>query len=115
MISIGHFIQKQQISLFSLVRKKQNPGKITSWGHKLSLGKFKKSKTKNISSIFFFLPQCCKIRYELQEKTVKKIINTGRLNNMLLNSQEFTEDLKEGKAKKENTTQNLQDSVKPVL
>ena len=37
------------------------------------------------------------------------------LNNMLLNSQEFTEDFKEGKAKKENTTQNPQDSVKPVL
>ena len=35
---------------------------------------------------------------------------------MPLNNHEFTEDLKEGKAKKENTTtQNLLESVKPVL
>ena len=46
----------------------------------------------------------------------KKITNTGRLNNMPLNNHEFTEDLKEGKAKKENTTtQNLLESVKPAL
>ena len=60
-------------------------------GHKESLGKFKKIEI--ISSI---LPDHNTIRLEINYKKITvKNTNTWRLNNMLLNNQEITEEIKE--------------------
>ena len=90
-------------------------------GHKFSLGKFKKNW--NNSSHLFWL-QCNKIRTQLQEKKKKTINNSNiwRLNNMLLNNQQITEEIKkeikiwiETNENENTTTQNLWDTVKAVL
>ena len=61
-------------------------------GHKSSLGKFKGNghRTK-----YLFQPQHYDTRYQLQEENCKKNTNIWRLNNMLLNNQEITEEIKE--------------------
>ena len=87
--------------------------------HKSSLGKLK--KTEVISSIFSdHNTRRLEINYR-KKKTVKNA-NTWRLNNMLLNNQEITEEIKEEIKKyletndNENTmTQNLWDEAKAVL
>ena len=60
-----------------------------------------------------FRPQCYETRYQLQEKTVRNT-NTWRLNNMFLNNQEVTEEIKweikkflETNDNENMTTQNL--------
>ena len=87
-------------------------------GHKSSLGKFKKIEI--ISSIFFD-HNFMRLDINYRKKTVKNT-NTWRLNNMLLNNQEITEEIKEDIKKyletndNENTkTQNLWDEAKAVL
>ena len=67
----------------------------------------------------FFRPQCYEIRNQLQGKKTVKNTNTWRLNNILLNNQEITEENKEEIKKyvetndNENmTTQNLWDAAK---
>ena len=60
-------------------------------GHKPSLGKFK--KTEIVSSIFSdYKVMRLDINYR---KKIVKSTNTWRLNNMLLNNQEITEEIKE--------------------
>ena len=85
-------------------------------GHKLSLGKFK--KTEIISSIF---SDHNTMRLEINYKKLLKKnthTNTRRLNNMLLNNQWITEEIKEEIKKKHLETnestmfQNLEDAQK---
>ena len=88
------------------------------FGHKSSLGKFKKIEI--ISSIFSD-NNAMRLEINYRKKTVKNT-NTWRLNNILLNNREITEEIKD-KIKKyletnvnENTmTQNLWDAAKAVL
>ena len=87
-------------------------------GHKSSLGKFKKIEI--VSSIFSD-HNAIRLDINYRKKTVKNT-NTWRLNNMLLNNQEITEEIKEEIKKyletndNENTmTQNLWDAAKAVL
>ena len=82
--------------------------------HKSSLGKFK--KVENIPSIF---SDHTALRLDLnyRRKTIKNS-NIWMLNNMLLNNQQFTEEIKKCIETNENentTTQNLWDTVKAVL
>ena len=86
-------------------------------GPKCSLGKFKIIEI--ISSIFSILPQCSKIRCQLQgEKTIKNS-NIWWINNTLLNNQQTTKEIKkeikiciEMNENENTTTQNLWDTVK---
>ena len=87
-------------------------------GHKSSLGKFK--KTEIISSIFSD-HNAMRLEINYREKNIKNT-NTWRLNNMLLNNQEITDEIKEEiknyleKNDNENTTiQNLWDAAKVIL
>ena len=59
-------------------------------GHKSSLGKFKKIEI--ITSIFSY-HSTMRLEMNYREITVKNT-NTWRLNNMLLNNQEITEEIK---------------------
>ena len=87
-------------------------------GHKSNLGKFK--KTEIISSIF---PNHNAIRLDINYRKISvKKTNTWTLNNMLLNNQEISEEIKTEIKKyletndNENTmTQNLWDAAKAVL
>ena len=88
-------------------------------GHKSSLGKF--TKIEIISSIF------CDhnvVRLDVNYKEKKTIKNTNiwRLNNMLLNNQQITKEIKkeikiyiETNENENTTTQNLWDTVKEVI
>ena len=87
-------------------------------GHKSSLGKF-----KNIEIVpsIFSNNNGMRLDINYREKTVNNT-NTWRLNNMLLNNQEITEEIKEEIKRyletndNENTmTQNLWDTAKAVL
>ena len=86
-------------------------------GHKSNLSKFKKIKI--ISSIFSN-HNTMKLDINYKKKTARNT-NTWRLNNMLLNHQQVTEEIKrEIKTfpetnDNENTTQNLWDAAKAVL
>ena len=87
-------------------------------GHKSSLGKFKKIEI--ISSIFSD-HNAMRLEISYRKKTVKNT-NTWRLNSVLLNNQEITEEIKEEIKKyietndNENmTTQNLWNAAKAVL
>ena len=87
-------------------------------GHKSRLSKFK--KTEILPSIFSD-HNATKLEINYREKSIKNR-NTWRLNNMLLNKQEITEEMKEEIKKyletndNENTTiQNLWDAAKEVL
>jgi len=88
LISSGYAIKNSRIQFFLkctwIILQDDN---ILS--HKSSLSKFKKIEI--ISSIFS--DQNPEIRYQLQERTVK-LTNTWRLNNMFLNNQEVTEEIK---------------------
>ena len=86
-------------------------------GHKSSLGKFK--KTEIVSSIFSD-NNAMRLEIIYREKTIKNT-NTWRLNNMLLNNQAITEEIKKEIKKyletndNENTMiQNLWDAAKAV-
>ena len=61
------------------------------WGNKASLGKFKKIEI--ISSIFSD-HNAMKLEINYKKRTVQNT-NTWRLNNMLLNNQWITEEIKE--------------------
>ena len=86
--------------------------------HKSSLSKFKKIEI--ISSIFSD-HNAMRLEINYREKNVKNT-NTWRLNNMLLNNQEITEEIKQEIKKyletndnKNTTMQNLWDAAKAVL
>ena len=84
-------------------------------GHKSSLGKLKKKEI--ISSIFSDLNM---VRLDVNYRGKKTIKNTNiwRLNNILLNNQQITEEIKictETNENENTTTQNLCNSVKAVL
>ena len=83
-------------------------------GHKSSLGKFK--KVENIPSIFSD-HTALRLGLNYRRKTIKNS-NIWMLNNMLLNNQQFTEEIEKCIETNENentTTQNLWDTVKAVL
>ena len=87
-------------------------------GHKSSLGKFK--KTEIIPSIFSD-HNAVRLDLNYRRKTIKNS-NIWRLNNILLNNQQITEELKkeikiciEMNENENTTTQNLWDTVKAVL
>ena len=87
-------------------------------GHKSSLGKFKKIEI--ISSIFSD-HNALRLDFNYQKKSVENT-STWRLNNILLNNQEITEEIKEEIKKYIETndngnvmTQNLWDAAKAVL
>ena len=91
-------------------------------GHKSSLGIFKKIEI--IPSIFSehnAVRLYINYRRKKKKKTIKSA-NVWRLNNMLLNNQQITEEIKkeikiciETNENENTTTQNLWDSVKAVL
>ena len=88
------------------------------WGHKSSLGKFKKIEIK---SNIFSDHNAMRLDINYRKKTVKNT-NAWRLNNTLLNKQEITEKIKEEIKNyletndNENTmTQNLWHAAKAVL
>ena len=82
-------------------------------GHKSSLGKFK--TIESIPSIFSD-HNAVRLDCNYRRKTIKNS-NIWRLNNMLLNNQQITEEIKIyiETNENENTTQNLWDTVKSVL
>ena len=87
-------------------------------GHKSSLGKIK--KTEIIPSIFSD-HNAVRLDLNYRRKTFRNS-NIWRLNNMLLNNQQITEEIKkeikiciETKENENTTTQNLWDTVKAVL
>ena len=87
-------------------------------GHKSSLGKFQKIE---IALGIFSDHNAMRLDINYRKKTVKNT-NTWRLNNMLLNNQEITEEIKEEVKKyietndNENTmTQNQRDAAKAIL
>ena len=85
-------------------------------GHKSSLGKFKKNET--IPSIFSD-HNAVRLDLNYRRKTIKNS-NIRRLNNMLLNNQQITEEIKKEikiciKMNENTITQNLWDSVKAAL
>ena len=85
-------------------------------GHKSSLGKFKKIEI--IPSIFSD-HNAVRLDLNYRRKTIKNS-NIWRLNNTLLNNQQITEESKKEikiciEMNENITTQNLWDSVKPVL
>ena len=89
-------------------------------GHKSSLGKFKKKERKkekkNTSSIFSDHNEV-RLDINYRKKTVKNT-NIWRLNNMLLNNQQITEEIKiciETNENENTTTPNLWDTVKAVI
>ena len=60
-------------------------------GHKYSLGKLKKN-WNHLKHVFW--SQCGKIRCQLQGKKTVKNTDIWRLNNMLLNNQQITDEIK---------------------
>ena len=83
-------------------------------GHKSSLGKFKKNEI--ITSIFSD-HDAVRLDLNYRRKTIKNS-NRWRLNNMLLNNKQITEEIKICKETNENenkTIPNLRDTVKAVL
>ena len=87
-------------------------------GHKSSLGKFKKIEI--IPSIFSD-HNATRLDLNYRRKTIKNS-NMWRLNNMLLNNQQITEEIKkeikiciEMSENENTTTQNLSDTVNAVL
>ena len=90
-------------------------------GHISSLGKFKKLKSSQASFFFFFYHNAVKLDVNYRKKAIKNT-HIWRLNNMLLNNQEITEEIKkeikiciEMNENENIITQNLWDSVKVVL
>ena len=88
------------------------------WGHKSSLGKFKKTE---IESSIFSDHNAMRLDINYRKKSVKNT-NTWRLNNMLLNNQEITEEIKEEIKNYQETndnqnamTRNLWNAGKAVL
>ena len=83
-------------------------------GHKSSLGKFKKIE---IMSSIFSDHNAMRLHSNYRKKTVRNT-NTWRLNNMLLNNQQITEETKKYLETNDNEnmmTQNLWDAAKAVL
>ena len=118
MIFIGHSIQKQQIYTFFSSAHRTFSRIDHILGHTSSLSKFKNIEI--ITSIFSD-HNAMRLEVNYREKNIKNT-NTWRLNNMLLNNQEITEEIKEEIKKyletnyKENTTiQNLWDAAKALL
>ena len=79
-------------------------------GHKSSLGKFK--KTEIISSIFSD-HNTMRLEINCRKKTIKNT-NTWRLNSVLLNNQEITEEIKEEIKKYLETSDNANNDPKPM-
>ena len=86
-------------------------------GHKSNLSKFKKIET--VSSIF---SDNSAMRLDINYKKSVRNTNSWRLNNMFLNNQQVTEEIKreiqkflETNDNKNMTTQNLWDAAKAVL
>ena len=83
-------------------------------GHKSSLGKFKKIE---IFPSIFSDHNAVRLNLNYRRKNIKNS-NIWRLNNMLLNNQQITEEIKiciETSENENTTTQNLWDTVKAVL
>ena len=87
-------------------------------GRKLNLSKFKKIE---IVSGIFSNHNAVRLDINYKEKTVRNT-NTWRLNNMFLNNQQVTEEIKreikkflETNSSENTTAQNLWDAAKPVL
>ena len=84
-------------------------------GQKSSLSKFKKVE---IISNIFSNHNVMRLENNYREKNTVRNTNTRRLNNMLLNNQWITEEIKkylETNDNKNRTTQNLLDAAKAVL
>ena len=84
-------------------------------GHKSSLGKFKEIE---IVSSIFSNHNALRLDINYRKKKTVKNTNTWRLNNILLNNQEITEEIKKYLETDDNentTTQNLWDAAKAVL
>ena len=111
LISSGHSIQMQNAH--------ETFSKIDNiLGHKSNLSKFKKIE---IISNIFSGHNAMRLDINYKKKTVRKT-NTWRLNNMFLNNQQFTEEIKreikkflETNDNESTTTQNQWDGAKAVL
>ena len=91
LIFIKYFTQKQQNTHSFQVHMEHSPGKDHILGHKARLGKVKKIDI--ISSIFSdYNVISLEVNYK-KKKTVKNT-DTWRLNNMLLNNQWTTKEIK---------------------
>ena len=91
MIFIGHSIQKKTVCTFFSSAHGIFSRIDHILGHKSSLGKFKKIES---SSSILSENNAMRLDINYRKKTVKKA-NTWRLNNMLLNNQDITEEIKE--------------------
>ena len=87
-------------------------------GHKSSLGEFKKKKKIEIIPCIFSDHNAVRLDVNYRRKTIKNS-NRWRLNNVLLNNQQITEEIKkeikiciEMNENENTTTQNLWDTVK---
>ena len=115
----GTFSRIDHISQFSSVAQ-SCPTLCDPLGHKSSLGKFKKIEI--IPSIFSDHNAVrLDVNYRKKKKTIKNT-NIWRLNNMLLNNQQITEEIKKEikictktNENENTTTKNLWDSVKAML
>ena len=117
LISSGHSIQMQKNTPSSQVHMEHSLGQTTSWvtNH---LSKFKKI---GIISSVFSDHNTMRLDINYKKKTIRNT-NIWRLNNMLLNSQQVTEEIKreikrflERNDNENMTTQNLWNAAKAVL
>ena len=113
LISSGHSIHMQEYTFFSSAY-----GTFSRLdhilGHKTNLSKFKKIEI--ISSIFSD-HNAMRLHINYKKKTVRNT-NTWRLNNMFLNNQQVTEEIKKFLETNDNentTIQNLWNAAKAVL
>ena len=88
-------------------------------GHKSNLDKFKKKKKKEIIPTIFSDHNALRLDLNYRRKTIKNS-NIWRLNNILLNNQQITEEIKKEikiciETNENETTPNLWDPVKAML
>ena len=116
LISSGHFIQMQKNTPSCQVHMKYSPGQTRSWVTNQTSVYLRKFKSYQAAS-----HNAMRLDMNYKEKTVRNT-NTWRLNNMFLNDQQITEEIKtkikefqETNDNENTTTQNLRDAAKAIL
>ena len=117
LISSGHSIQMQKNTPSSQVHMEDSPGQTTYWVTNQTSVNLRKLKSYQASSPTIML----RLDSSYKENTVRSM-NTWRLNNMFLNNQQVTEEIKreinkflETNDNENMTAQNQWDAAKAIL